>query len=211
MDDPTGPAAARGQVGIGTLVVFIAMVLVAAIAAGVLIDTSGFLQSKAEESSRQSVGSVTDRVGVFSETGETLDTGTVGNVRLLVGKAPGSGTINLSGGTIEVIGPAGVARTPLNGSDKGLSYTKLSDDDGSIDVSNDLVRLNDEGDRVVLRVSFTDGPTVFEDAVSADGEGGIGLEPGQTATVRLTTVDGATTVVRLRVPRTTVGEPTVGL
>ncbi|WP_276299966.1 archaellin/type IV pilin N-terminal domain-containing protein [Halorussus lipolyticus] len=60
---------ARSQVGIGTLIVFVAMVLVAAIAAGVLVHSAGFLQSESETTGQESVGQTTDRVRVVSSVG----------------------------------------------------------------------------------------------------------------------------------------------
>ena len=98
----------RGQVGIGTLIVFIAMVLVAAIAAGVLINTAGFLQTQAEATGEDSTALVSERINVNSEVGivasgaDTLD-----ELRIAVTGAPGADQIDLAETTLQVVGPGG--------------------------------------------------------------------------------------------------------
>ena len=99
----------RGQVGIGTLIVFIALVLVAAIAAGVLINTAGFLQTQAEQTGEDSSDQVSNNINVIGQTGE-VDNATNGEInrsRLIVQRAPGSSDIDLTELSIQYVGDNG--------------------------------------------------------------------------------------------------------
>ena len=58
----------KGDIGIGTLIIFISMILVAAIAAGVLIQTATSLQNTAlltGERSRSQVSTYNKRISVY--------------------------------------------------------------------------------------------------------------------------------------------------
>ncbi|WP_394348800.1 archaellin/type IV pilin N-terminal domain-containing protein, partial [Halobellus captivus] len=85
----------RGQVGIGTLIVFIAMVLVAAIAAGVLVNTAGFLQATAEDAGQESVDKVTNRVEVINQHGTVGSNEDIANITMTIRLAAGSGAVDM--------------------------------------------------------------------------------------------------------------------
>ncbi|WP_435063387.1 archaellin/type IV pilin N-terminal domain-containing protein [Halobaculum sp. EA56] len=176
----------RGQVGIGTLIVFIAMVLVAAIAAGVLINTAGFLQSKSQETGQQSSKQVSNRLQEVVTVGQ-VDTSTneVTDVNVTVTQAPGAGEIDLANATINWIGPSGTETLTHNSSGQSswVFYTeavKNTDDSKTV--------LNDPDDRFNINFDL--------DATNAPGR----LQEGQSVTIKINTMSGATTTIRFTVP-----------
>jgi flagellin-like protein len=178
----------RGQVGIGTLIVFIAMVLVAAIAAGVLINTAGLLQTQAEATGEESTQQVSDRLQIQSATGNVTGAGTIDEVNLTVTKAPGAGDIQLLNVTYEVVTNEQVV----------TNVTKKNQITNITSTTNDKV-ITDRGDRYKIRLN------------NKTHLGGQVIEGGDTLTVTLTTAPGASTVEELRVPDSLVGRQAVSL
>ena len=87
----------RGQVGIGTLIVFIAMVLVAAIAAGVLINTAGLLQAQAQQTGEETTAEVSNVIQIGEVVGYADSSDKeIDKLNVSIRLASGSDPINLS-------------------------------------------------------------------------------------------------------------------
>jgi len=91
-----------GQVGIGTLIIFIAMVIIAAVAASVLIQTSGVLQQQAQSTGKQATQEVSSNLvvksieGVRAKNNATDMAADVSLLRIRVGLNVGSSPVDLN-------------------------------------------------------------------------------------------------------------------
>ncbi|WP_254830930.1 archaellin/type IV pilin N-terminal domain-containing protein [Haloglomus salinum] len=182
----------RGQVGIGTLIVFIALVLVAAIAAGVLINTAGFLQNQAESTGQESTQQVSNNVNILSTTGSMSNAGgPVNEITVVVGVGPGSDPIDLADARFELLYDSAYSA-------KGSTSSSLSGSDGTLllqDTSGTAVSDStlSPGERVqvVIDTTGTGGDAAFS---------GVTLPEGSEADLTITTADGSQTREVLNVP-----------
>ncbi|RDI70764.1 archaellin/type IV pilin N-terminal domain-containing protein [Halopelagius longus] len=207
----------RGQVGIGTLIVFIAMVLVAAIAAGVLVNTAGFLQATAQDAGQESVNKVTNRVDVVSKHGMVNDTSNglaVDSLNLTVRLAAGSGSVSLEDTSIKYVSGStaknlvyknstsnngtelgAVHKYNSTGANEGLNHTEFTayalndDDDASYPV------LNSQADRYELIIN-----------TSVVEQNGAGVSTGDSVKLEITSRSGGSTQVILTMPQQLAGQ-----
>lgn len=105
----------RGDMGIGTLIIFIALILVSAVAAGVLVQTAYTLQQQAEATGDQAIKEVSTGLRVLALYGTTDGNLTyITDLYMKVALSAGSPVINLYDLVIEI--STGIA-------DSSLSYT----------------------------------------------------------------------------------------
>jgi archaellin len=181
----------RGQIGTGTLIVFISVVLVAGAAAGVVTNTAGFLQFQSTETGESSTAEVSDRLAVAYSIG-VVDSGggetELKRLELIVKPAPDATAIDLDNTTVRYQQPTGVTTLlSENTADSAGPTFSIEPLQGKTD---DNV-LSDPADRSKLVIPLADDTTALQP-----------LQRGEEVRLTLTTDSGANTYVQHTVPPT---------
>lgn len=187
----------RGQIGVNAVIVFIAVILIASISAGVLINTTTSLESQSAKTGEDTNRQVTVRAQVVGVAGNVTTQGTVDWVNITVKPAAGSGNLDLTDLTVQYIGPNGaetMVHTTGSPADGEFVVDSLGDADGSVPV------LNDREDRASIAIDLRQ-PNV--DLAPLDAH--------ERATIRLMASSGSTTRVRIGPPGELSDETSVAL
>jgi len=177
----------RGQVGIGTtLIVFIAMVLVAAIAAGVLINTAGLLQAQAQQTGEETTAEVSNVVQIGEVVGiENNSDNQIEELNATIRLASGSDPINMSEASYTISSPTGNA-TVVNGNNDvndAVTHHQLQSMDDGVSI------LSNQEDVLVVNFDLT-----AEDGIEP-------LNSSETVTLITQAPAGGQTYKELKTPR----------
>jgi flagellin FlaB len=155
---------------------------VAAIAAGVLINTAGFLQTQAQSTGEESTEQVSTNLVFLSTTGIVDEDGSaINQTKTTVQLGPGSDAIDLNDSTVSVFTDSGVS----------AEFDGVEDSDGGISLQGDGTVLstdsNDENATATIILDLDpNGDGTGSDEFSSNAE----LDAGTTINIVITTASG---------------------
>lgn len=178
----------KAQVGIGTLIVFISLVLVAAIAAGVLLNTAGDLQEQGEQTAEQSTEEVSNKLVTDNVYAVGDGDGNVNEVRISVRKASGSDSIDVSRASLEYLNRD-------NGQQASLDFASTATA-GSFTLSDETQGVSDN----ILEESGDRGDIVIQTNSNSSDSAPALLEENEEVRITIVTASGSESVVEFKMP-----------
>ncbi len=151
----------RGDIGVGTLIIFIAMVLVAAVAATVLIYTTGALQQKATKTSKEATQQISSNIVVEQVIGNRTTSNNPTIDDLLIRLKPDVGTTSIDLRQVIVTVMDNSTRVDLSYSNvtTASTYTAtfVRDEDNSFSVDTPVLN---SGDLIEIKIPATSIPGI---------------------------------------------------
>ncbi len=204
----------RAQASVATIIIFVAVALLAAVTAGVLFDITGVLEEDAADTSSEAGSELTDRLEEIATTGD-VENGMIATINVTVTLPEGAEPLDLREATVTWVGPeqahtlrnadavANPNETPV------FEVVPVTDADGSFTRDSQLLTSQDDRYVLVLRPG---GETLRTyDGSTVEAFAGTPPAPNEAATIELVTGPGASTDASVRIPPQLIGLENVEL
>lgn len=184
----------RAEMGVGTMIIFIAMVLVAAVAASVLISTANTVREQATQTGNDAINNVASGFDIKYVKGE-VSANKITSMDIYVQLSAGSPALTLSDVTLSLT--AGMKSgeqifdkgntTATQGSNGYDNYVATLVPIAADNSPYDLYGTVQQGDLVKITVAFVNNTA-------------LAIAPGDSVTIKIMPASGSTTTVSFTVP-----------